>query len=167
MDARSPVRSAEMNDTQGLELDPFQQARARTLVRAGFASMMVVAALGFFAFYQGGGGLLFSGAFELTIALVGYGCSLVFLFGFYGLLAEWGKAKPGAAFTLPRIRGGLVALALVLFLFVLLLPTFLPFVRRRATSVGFAALATAIMAPVVAVPIVLAADVAFARLVGL
>lgn len=130
--------------------------------------MMVVAAVGFPAFYNGGGGLLFGGrTFELTIALVGCGCSLVFLFGFYGLLAEWGKAMPGAPFALPRVRGGLAALVLVLLLFVLLLPTFLPFVRRRATSVGFAALATAIMAPLVAVPIVLAADAAFARLVGL
>lgn len=150
--------------------NPFAAARARTAVRAGFGAAMVVAVVGFAAFYRGGGGLLFGGGntFDLTVAVAGYVAALLFLFGFYGLLSEWARGGRGEPFRLPTIRGGgLLVLALVLAVLVLLLPTFLPFVRRRATSAGFAGLATLVIAPLVAVPIVLAADAAFARLVGL
>jgi hypothetical protein len=157
-------------DEESAGENPFAAARARTVVRAGFGAAMLVAAVGFAAFYRGGGGLLFGGGhtFDLTVAVAGYMAALLFLFGFYGLLSEWARGGRGEPFRFPSIRGrGLVVLALALAVLVLLLPTFLPFVRSRTTSAGFAGLATLVVAPLVAVPIVIAADAAFARLVGL
>jgi hypothetical protein len=151
------------------DVNPFAEARAHAVARASFVVIMVVSAVGFTAFYLGGGGLLFGGGhtFDLTVAGAGYVASLGFLFGFYGLLADWARAGSHEGVRIPRLRGGLPVLVLALLAFVLLAPTLLPFVRRRSTRVGFAALATLLVAPLVAIPIVIAADAAFARLLGL
>jgi hypothetical protein len=89
-------------DEESAGENPFAAARARTVVRAGFGAAMLVAAVGFAAFYRGGGGLLFGGGhtFDLTVAVAGYMAALLFLFGFYGLLSEWargGRGEPGGS----------------------------------------------------------------------